>query len=247
MDGVDSFYEWYKHNQQEIKEKKKKKRSKNQYFTDVTQNAIIAFNNETNQIKRNKVFSEFINYPLNKLVENVYNALGPFKYIDIPYEDIKAEVVSFLTEKLDRYNESSGKAYSYFSIVARNYLIIRNKNAYKKLTSAAETYDIDADRDLINEIHNKESQDNLKHFVDTWVEQYDSKLPYIFSNDKDLKVADAILDIFRMRESIDVFKKKALNIMIREKTQLKTANITRVVNVMKKDFKDDFETYLTQL
>jgi hypothetical protein len=58
-----------------------------------------------------------------------------------------------------------------------------------------------------------------------------------------MAVADAVLELFRMRVSIENFNKKALYILIRERTGFKTQNITRVINIMKADFNRMFEEY----
>ena len=65
----------------------------------------------------------------------------------------------------------------------------------------------------------------------------------VFSNKRDIIVADSLLELFRIRENIENFNKKALYILIRERTGLKTQNITKVVNKMKKDFAQMFITY----
>ena len=65
----------------------------------------------------------------------------------------------------------------------------------------------------------------------------------IFSNRKDIIVADTILELFRMRENIENFNKKALYILIRERTGLKTQNITKVINVMKRDYSKMYLIY----
>ena len=126
---VDKFYIWLAAEYADFeangpKKRRGRKPTKNMYFTYMTDQAIIAYNKETSQSKRNKVFREHINYPFNKLVENIYHTFR-FSYFDVPYEDIKAEVVAFLTEKIGKYQEGKGKAFSYFSIVAKNYLIIQ--------------------------------------------------------------------------------------------------------------------------
>jgi hypothetical protein len=58
-----------------------------------------------------------------------------------------------------------------------------------------------------------------------------------------LIVADSVLELFRIRENIEDFNKKALYILVRERTGLKTQNITRVVNKMRDDFGTMFLTY----
>ena len=104
---VQKFYEWV-----EIEEtlppkaRRGRKPSKKQYFTYITQEAIIAYNNETDIKLRNKIYKEYIDYPFNKLVENIYHTFR-FSYFDVPYEDVKAEVVAFLTETLSSTNSES--------------------------------------------------------------------------------------------------------------------------------------------
>ena len=63
---------------------------------------------------------------------------------------------------------------------------------------------------------------------------WDNNITNIFRRQKDILVADAVLEMFRRRENIENFNKKALYILIREMTGSKTQHITRIVNVMKK-------------
>jgi predicted RNA-binding protein len=86
----------------------------------------------------------------------------------------------------------------------------------------------------------REAQDNRevanfnKEYVDQMLEYWEENLPNIFRRQKDILVADAVLEMFRRRENIENFNKKALYILIREMTGSKTQHITRIVNVMKK-------------
>ena len=66
------------------------------------------------------------------------------------------------------------------------------------------------------------------------LDYWDNNLTNIFKRQKDILVADAVLEIFRRRENIENFNKKALYILIREMTGSKTQHITRIVNMMKK-------------
>jgi hypothetical protein len=56
-------------------------------------------------------------------------------------------------------------------------------------------------------------------------------------------VADTILELFRIRENIENFNKKALYILIRERTGLKTQNITKVLNIMRRDYMKMYAVY----
>ena len=66
------------------------------------------------------------------------------------------------------------------------------------------------------------------------LEYWDNNIANIFRRQKDILVADAVLELFRRRTDIENFNKKALYIMIREMTGSNTQHITRVINQMKK-------------
>ena len=244
---VDSFYEWHAAEMKDLEEngpkvRRGRKPSKKQYFTYITDQAIIAYNFEPSWAKRNKVFREFINYPFNKLVENIYYTFR-FSYFDVPYEDIKSEVVAFLTEKIGKFKEGKGKAFSYFSIVAKNYLIIQNNANYAKMKQRTTLNVVDETRNIQGEESLTDHQESLRDFTDQWCLWYDENLNKVFSNRRDIIVADTILELFRMRDNIENFNKKALYILIRERTQLKTQNITKVINVMKRDYEKMYRVY----
>ena len=244
---VDSFYIWYAAEMKDLEENGPKKRrgrkpSKKQYFTYITDQAIIAYNFEPDWNKRNKVFREHINYPFNKLVENIYHTFR-FSYFDVPYEDVKAEVVAFLTEKIGKFQEGKGKAFSYFSIVAKNYLIIQNNSNYAKLKKRSDLSAVDKARNIQGELSLTDHQESLRDFTDQWCKWYDDNLNTVFTNKRDIIVADTILELFRMRANIENFNKKALYILIRERTGLKTQNITKVINVMKRDYAKMYSVY----
>ena len=109
-----------------------RKAKKKQYFTQETENAIIRYNNSKDPVIRNRIYNEHIKTPFEKLAENIIHTFK-FYYFDVPSEDVKHEVVSFLYMNMHKFTEGKGKAFSYFSIVAKNYLILHNNNNYKKL------------------------------------------------------------------------------------------------------------------
>ena len=66
----------------------------------------------------------------------------------------------------------------------------------------------------------------------------------IFPKEYDAQVADAILELFRKRESLDIFNKKALYIYIREIIDVKTPKITKIANRLYDIFKEGYVFYL---
>ncbi len=212
---------------------KKKKKPKNYYFHQGTENAIIRYNRSEDVSLKNKIYNEHISYPFDKLAENIIHTFK-FYYFDVPSEQVKHEVVSFLVMNMHKFKEGKGKAFSYFSIVAKNYLILHNNKNYKN-------YKIHDKMDVLDYGNNIRAKQELKEvasfnreYVDQMLEYWNENLTNIFRRQKDILVADAVLEMFRRRENIENFNKKALYILIREMTGSKTQHITRIVNLMKK-------------
>ena len=119
---------------EEIKKITKKKKRK-VYFGQEVQDAVVDYNSSTNDEERNKIYQTRIHVAFDKLAENIINTFK-FTYFDYGFEDIKHEVVAFMVVNMHKYDHTKGsKAFSYFSVVAKNYLILHNNNNYKKLKS----------------------------------------------------------------------------------------------------------------
>ncbi len=213
--------------------RKAKKGSARYYFTQKTENAIIRYNNEKRATMRNRIYNDHIAAAFDKLVENIIHTFK-FYYFDVSSEEVKHEVVSFLVMNMHKYTEGKGKAFSYFSIVAKNYLILHNNNNYKKMKTHDKIDVLDWDRSIQTEIQQKDTNNAYNEFVKQMLEYWDNNMNVIFRRQKDIRVADAVLHIFRIKGNIENFNKKALYILIREMTQSNTQHITRVINVMKK-------------
>ena len=209
------------------------RKRKNYYFTDVTEKAIIRYNNEERPAMRNRIYNDHIKDAFDKLCENIIHTFK-FYYFDVSSEEVKNEVVSFLVMNMHKYTEGKGKAFSYFSIVAKNYLILHNNNNYKKMKTHDKIDVMDWDRSIQTEISQKNTDQEFSEFVQQMLEYWDNNINVIFRRQKDVRVADAVLHIFRIKGNIELFNKKALYILIREMTQSNTQHITRVINVMKK-------------
>ena len=209
------------------------RKRKNYYFTDVTEKAIIRYNKEERPAMRNRIYNDHIKNAFDKLCENIIHTFK-FYYFDVSSEEVKNEVVSFLVMNMHKYTEGKGKAFSYFSIVAKNYLILHNNNNYKKMKTHDKIDVMDWDRSIQTEISQKNTDQEFSEFVQQMLEYWDNNINVIFRRQKDVRVADAVLHIFRIKGNIELFNKKALYILIREMTQSNTQHITRVINVMKK-------------
>ena len=212
--------------------KKPRKKKSRIYFGTPVQNAIIRYNNSDSPVIKNRIYKEHIQFAFNKLAENLIHTFK-FYYFDYPLEEVKHEVVAFLVMQMPKYQSDKGRAFSYFSVVGKNWLILHNNNNYKKMKIHDQIAVLDYKRNITSERSLDESDDFNIEFVNQMLEYWDNNITNIFRRQKDILVADSVLELFRRRENIENFNKKALYIMIREMTGSNTQHITRVINQMK--------------
>ena len=165
------------------------------------------------------------------------------------------------------------KAYSYFGTIVKRWLIIYNQKNYKKKIDSVDMGDItkhqnldisddtvfvlnskleqtsekfiESDRNFGDELYTKgyKEGDRLSIFVDLYVKYMTENIYLYFPKEYDAQIADCILELFRKRDAIDVFNKKALYIYIREMVDVKTPKITKIANKLYKVFKEKYIVY----
>tara|TARA_A100001037_G_C15151929_1_gene639846 strand:- start:7217 stop:8005 length:789 start_codon:yes stop_codon:yes gene_type:complete len=219
-----------------MKRKRRKRTPKNKmYFTQDTENAIVLYNASDDLAERNKIFNEGIKYPFEKLAENILNTFK-FSYFQCSHEEVQKEVVSNLVSNMHKYKQENGKAFSYFSIIAKNFLILYNNGNYKKFkrhTSVDDDEVVYDHKELTIFPKTETRKRELEEFLELMIEFWDANLEKIFKKETEFKIASAVVEIFRKCSSIENFNKKALYLYIREMTNCKTQNITKVINKMK--------------
>ena len=229
------------------KVRKRRPKKSIDYFTLDTQQAILDYRLETSPAIRNKIFNEKIYYAFYKLAENIIHTFK-FYYTEVDnINELKHEVIAFLLEKLHLYNQDKGKAYSYFGTIAKRYLIVYNNNNYKRLKGKATVEEVDTDKTITNEL--LLTQPDLfeeVNFIDLYIKEVDNNLLDLFPKPQEARVGDAILELFKRRENIDIFNKKALFIYIKEITDAPTPVITKVIKVLKEIYREMHNQYLEE-
>ena len=154
-------------------------------------------------------------------------------------------MIAFLLEKLKLFKPNKGKAYSYFGTIAKRYLILKNKKNYQKLQDKGDINEVDDDKkikeDTMVEHYNQDN--SLTEFINLYVKYIDKNLNKLFPKEIDAKTADAIMELFRKRENLDIFNKKALYIYIREIVDVDTPQITKITKKLKSTYAELFNDY----
>jgi len=207
------------------------------YFTKATEQAIVLYNETQDLEEREHVFRTQIHAPLDKLAENIINRFK-FPYIDGSFEEVKAQVVAFLVMNLHKYTKEKGMAFSYFSVIAKNYLILHNNNAYRDEKRSVYLSDdsedqYSLDERLVVDSSRKDMQGDMRDFIDLMVVFWDDHLDILFKKQRDKHIANAVVHLMRRVDYIENFNKKAIYLMIREMTDERTPHVTKVINKMK--------------
>ena len=224
--------------------KKRRKKSRN-YFTQDTEDAIVLYNNTSDPEVRSKIYESRIHYAFFKLTQNIIHT---FKFYHTEVENLEHlqhEIITFLLSKIHLFNPENGaKAYSYFGTITKNWLIVYNTKNYKKRLQKAPVDELYKDDNYSYNIGEEKEKDRLSIFLDAYVKYVEERFDKFFPKGNDAQVADAILELFRKRENIEIFNKKALYIYIREMTDVDTPVITKVTKILKKLYKKLYQEYI---
>jgi hypothetical protein len=224
--------------------RKRRPKSKN-YFTQETEDAIVRYNNEEDSVKRSKIYEREIHYPFFKLTENIIHTFK-FYYTEVDeIEHLQHEIITFLLSKIHLFDPSRGaKAYSYFGTIVKRYLILSNQKNYKKRVINTPYENLLDDPNHSYSLSPDDNKDPLSEYIEKYVVHVTEHIFELFPKEQDARIADAILELFRKRESLEIFNKKALYIYIREQVDVKTPKITKIADRLYDVFKGNYIFYL---
>jgi len=110
-------------NNQNEKKKKGRKPKLNNYFDEPEENAVRMYLSATTSEEKNKIYNEFLRYPLDKMISSIIRRYKLYRK-DMNFEEIHIDTHSFLMTKIDKFRPSKEKkAYSYFGTICKNYLM----------------------------------------------------------------------------------------------------------------------------
>ena len=225
--------------------KKRRPKSKN-YFTQDTEDAIVLYNNTECSEMRSKIYDKEIHYAFFKLTQNIIHT---FKFYHTEVENLEHlqhEIIVFLLSKIHLFDPTRGaKAYSYFGTIVKRWLILYNTKNYNKKIKKVPVDVLTGEHSTHTyKMGDEEVKTDLDKYIDIFVDHVTSNIFELFPKKNDAQIADAILELFRKRETIEVFNKKALYIYIREIIDVKTPKITKIADKLHGIFKQQYIFYL---
>ena len=207
------------------------------------QDAIVAYTKTDDNKIRTQLYIEYIEPAFSEMVDKI---VYTYKFTNLPNIDLlKEECKSWLTTILDKFDpEKKSKAFSYYSIVTKNWFIHKvkkNANSMKKEVHLDDLSRSSYEYEQINTFLTIEkSYENDRETAEFWyflwkeIEQW-SDLP-LKENEK--KVLEAIKILFKSADDIEIFNKKAIYLYIREITGLNTKQVVNNLNKMRSRYKE---------
>ena len=223
---------------------RKKKKKSNMYFTQVHEDAIVEFSSTEDHKVREKLYTNIIQPVFSQMVDKI---VFTYRFTSLPdIDDLREECKGWLVTILAKFDPNKGsKAFSYFSVVTKNWFIHKVKKNKKRLEKeiSFEAVDYDLERDLIDKGQSyqdkkmrSEMMEHLKFEMSTW--EVD------FTKEAEKKVYDAVIVLFESADEIEIFNKKAIYLYLREITGMNTKQIVTQLNKMRsryKEFRHDWD------
>lgn len=213
------------------------------YFNSNTQAAIVAYQKATEKKERDMWFVKEINPAFCKLVENLIN-IHKFTGLHDTQEELKNDCVHFLFETLGKFDATRGtNAFSYFNVVAKNWLIIRTKQKAQKVKRNVSLDDIESmsanEQRILEDKNTVLPQDevmlnehNVKNTIDILYE-----IRTKAKSENELSCINSIITIFENVDGIDLLNKNAILLYMRELSGLSPKQLTTSLQQIKKHYK----------
>ena len=215
------------------------------YFTKVHEDAIIEYNNSTDFARKTELYETLIHPALDEMVDKI---VYTYKFNTLPnISDLQQDCKVFLVTILHKYNpDKNSKAFSYFSVIAKNWFIAQvKKNAKKNAKEVS----------LENHLGMGLIQNTALVAEDSWHEQQERKefmnllsleiasWESLTMRPNERKVYEAIKTLLANADKLEIFNKKAIYLYLREITGLNTKQIVAQLSKMREKYREFKSNY----
>jgi len=223
---------------------RRRSRKKNHYFTQIHEDAIIRYAQITCSKERTELYVKYIGPAFNEMVDKI---VFTYKFTTLPNIDhLRDECKIWLMTILDKYDQSKGsKAFSYFSVITKNWFIHKVKKQQKRNRREIDYENISKsyEEEYLSTNESYESTRIEEEFWEQFYKELHSWDPTTMK-ENDAKVYEAIKVLFESKEDIEIFNKKAIYLYLREITGLNTKQIVNSLKKFRKKyavFKEEWE------
>ena len=214
--------------------RRRRKKSK-RYFTEVHEQAIIDYALSQELRERTKLYKTYIRPVFHEMVDKI---VYTYKFNTLPNVDsLKEECKVWLVTILEKFDPEKGhKAFSYFSVITKNWFIQKTKKNKSKLIREVEFENIHTVQEKLiveNQYHNLREKEEFFLLLADEVQKW-KKLNL---RENELRVLEAVQILFDERENIEIFNKKAIYLYLREITGMNTKQIVNNLNKIRQRYR----------
>jgi hypothetical protein len=237
---------------------------KEKYFNKNTERAIIKFNNSTDDVEKNKLWKNEIYPAFKTLIENL-STIHRINVVNENIDSVKNDCISHLFTIMNRFDPESGKAaFSYFDVVAKNYLIGRGMTSFKDAKKNEELFEDDKQNikifksmkknsDYDSELYTMSEDDEpifdkeyllgVKEFLVRTKNEIKKSDDFfdlaVNKHGRNLwKTINAIIYLLEHEEDIPTINKKSIRMYIKEISNLKNSQISSSLRILKGLYSD---------
>ncbi len=214
------------------------------YFTQVHEDAIVKYCSTDDMKVKEKLYGDLIQPAFSQMVDKI---VFTYRFTTLPdIDDLREECKGWLVTILAKFDPNKGhKAFSYFSVVTKNWFIHKVKKNKKRLEREVsyDSVDYDVERDLLDKGETYQEQTMRKELMTNLRSEMESWRPD-FQKESEKKVYDAVMVLFESAEDIEIFNKKAIYLYLRELTGMNTKQIVVQLNKMRaryRTFRKDWD------
>jgi len=222
------------------KPKKKKRRrrgTKKYYFTQIHEDAIIKYASSADPLEREELYRSYIQPAFSEMVDKI---VYTYKFTNLPnIDDLRNECKVWLTTILDKFDKEKGyKAFSYYSVITKNWFIHevkKNKTRRRRefliddISAAVEEKYITTDNNFLDDLEKKEFWQALSQEISSWQS--------VQMKPTEEKVYKAVKILLENPDDIEIFNKKAIYLYLRELTGLNTKQVVNNLNKLRAKYR----------
>ena len=213
-----------------------KKKKANYYFTSQTEEAIIDYTRTECKQVREDLYRYKIQPAFDELVDKI---VYTYKFTSLENIDVlKDDCKIWLTTILGKFDSSKGtKAFSYFSVVTKNWFTHKAKKQTQRNKREINYDDLVKEIEVVSANERKtfeEKQEDAEFWMHLLTEIKSWDRPNLRDNEK--CVLNAVLTLMESIDQIEIFNKKAIYLYLREITGLNTKQIVSCLNKMREKY-----------
>ena len=208
-----------------------------QYFTKEHEDAIIRYVATQDLRERTHLYENWIGPAFSEMVDKICYTYNFTTLSNV--DELREECKIWLTTILDKYDPARGKkAFSYFSVITKNWFIHKVKKQQKQKIHETDIENVSMQAQLehmstVNKYMPERMEREFWNLL--WKEMESWDVESMRGNER--KVYEAIKILLSNPDDIEIFNKKAIYLYLREITGLNTKQVVNNLNKMRKRYR----------